>query len=113
MNQYDAGLNARNGFPVFSTQIEANWLSKSEDKYTAFRLTDEDKDEINRLSKDPQIGERLSDFTPADNLCFVPLGSQRLLRRKQDCTNLHVPNVCEWQNPAPSSKQTDAIQAVK
>ena len=57
VNQYDAGLNARNGFPVFSTQIEANWISKSEDKYTAFRLTDEDKDEINRLSKDPLIGE--------------------------------------------------------
>lgn len=57
-NSYDATLNARNGFPVFSTQVEANWLSKSEDKYAAFRLTDEDKDEINRLSKDPNIGER-------------------------------------------------------
>lgn len=57
MNTYDATLNARNGFPVFSTQVEANWLSKSEDKYASFRLTDEDKDEINRLSKDPNIGE--------------------------------------------------------
>lgn len=56
-NSYDATLNARNGFPVFSTMVEANWLSKSEDKYAAFRLTDEDKDEINRLSKQPDIGE--------------------------------------------------------
>ena len=56
MNSYDPGLNARNGFPVFTTQVEANWLSKSEDKFASFRLTDEDKDEINRLSKDPQIG---------------------------------------------------------
>ena len=37
--------------------VEANWLSKSEDKYAAFRLTDEDKDEINKLSKQPDIGE--------------------------------------------------------
>ena len=57
INSYDATLNAKNGFPVFSTQVEANWLSKSEDKYASFRLTDEDRDEINRLSKDPNIGE--------------------------------------------------------
>ncbi|KAL0055666.1 hypothetical protein WJX82_002980 [Trebouxia sp. C0006] len=59
MNTYDATLNARNGFPVFSTQVEANWLSKSEDKYASFRLTDEDKDEINRLSKDPNIAKKI------------------------------------------------------
>ena len=64
MNTYDATLNARNGFPVFSTQVEANWLSKSEDKYAAFRLTDEDKDEINRLSKDPNIGELKGEVRP-------------------------------------------------
>ena len=52
-------MNARNGFPVFATQVEANWLSKSEDKYSAFRLTDEDKEEINKLSKDPNIGQLL------------------------------------------------------
>lgn len=56
-HSYDATLNARNGFPVFTTIVEANWLSKSEDKYAAFRLTDEDKDEISRLSKKPDIGE--------------------------------------------------------
>ena len=58
-NTYDASLNAKNGFPVFSTQVEANWLSKSQDRYSAFRLTDEDKDEINKLSKDPNIGQQL------------------------------------------------------
>lgn len=58
-NTYDAAMNARNGFPVFATQVEANWLSKSEDKYSAFRLTDEDKEEINKLSKDPNIGKLL------------------------------------------------------
>lgn len=56
-NTYDAGMNARNGFPVFATMVEANWISKSEDKYSAFRLTDDDKEEINKLSKDPTIGK--------------------------------------------------------
>lgn len=58
-HSYDATLNARNGFPVFTTIVEANWLSKSEDKYAAFRLTDEDKDEISRLSKKPDIAKRI------------------------------------------------------
>ena len=69
-NSYDATLNAKNGFPVFSTIVEANWLSKSEDKYAAFRLTDEDKDEINKLSKQPDIGETYT--VPVHN---VPYGS--------------------------------------
>lgn len=80
INTYDATLNARNGFPVFSTQVEANWLSKSEDKYASFRLTDEDKDEINRLSKDPNIGkherrhvvQQLARHTLASTFCCWP-----------------------------------------
>lgn len=57
-NSYDAGLNARNGFPVFTTLIEANHVEKNEDHFSVHRLTDEDKLEIHRLARDPRIGER-------------------------------------------------------
>ena len=40
-NTYDAGLNVRNGFPVFSTSMEAQWVARNEDLYSAFKLTDE------------------------------------------------------------------------
>ena len=54
---YDATLNARNSFPVFSTHIEANYVSKREDVYAAYALTDEDRASIMALAKDPRIGE--------------------------------------------------------
>jgi DNA replicative helicase MCM subunit Mcm2 (Cdc46/Mcm family) len=55
-NSYDAALNVRNGFPVFSTVIEANNITKNEDRFAAFKLTDEDKQELHRLARDPRIG---------------------------------------------------------
>jgi hypothetical protein len=55
-NSYDASLNARNGFPVFSTLVEANHIQKTEDLYAAYKLTDEDKHEIHKLARDPRIG---------------------------------------------------------
>jgi len=55
-NSYDASLNVKNGFPVFSTVIEANSIGKQEDQFAAFRLTDEDRQEIHRLARDPRIG---------------------------------------------------------
>lgn len=58
-NSYDASLNVKNGFPVFSTVIEANSIGKQEDQFAAFRLTDEDRQEIHRLARDPRIGELL------------------------------------------------------
>ncbi len=55
-NSYDAFLNVRNDFPVFSTALEANYVRKHEDAYAPFKLTDEDKEEIHRLARDARIG---------------------------------------------------------
>lgn len=55
-NSYDAFLNVKNGFPVFSTALEANYVRKHEDTYAAFKLTDEDKADIHKLARDARIG---------------------------------------------------------
>lgn len=59
-NQFDASLNSKNGFPVFSTVIEANHVSKAHDQFAAFRLTEEDERKIRALSNDPQIIGRIT-----------------------------------------------------
>lgn len=51
-NNFDAALNSKNGFPVFSTVLEANHINKKEDLFAAFRLTEEDEKEIRALSRD-------------------------------------------------------------
>ena len=56
-NGYDASLNVKNGFPVFTTVIEANFVNRQEDRFAAFKLSDEDKQEILKLARDPRIGE--------------------------------------------------------
>jgi DNA replication licensing factor MCM2 len=58
-NNYDAQLNNRNGFPVFATILEANNVIKSHDQLAGFRLTEEDEHEIRKLSKDPQIVDKV------------------------------------------------------
>ncbi|KAI3698591.1 hypothetical protein L2E82_42248 [Cichorium intybus] len=58
-NNFDLSLNTKNGFPVFATIIEANHVTKKQDLFSAYKLTDEDKKEIEKLSKDPRIGERI------------------------------------------------------
>ena len=58
-NSYDAALNVKNGFPVFSTLIEANAITKHEDAYAASLLTDEDKDTIHSLARDQNISAGL------------------------------------------------------
>ncbi|GAQ88362.1 DNA replication licensing factor MCM2 component [Klebsormidium nitens] len=58
-NNFDAALNTKNGFPVFATLIEANYIHKKEDLFSAYKLTDEDKAEVLKLSKDPRIGQRI------------------------------------------------------
>uniref|UniRef100_A0A061RCL3 DNA replication licensing factor MCM2 n=1 Tax=Tetraselmis sp. GSL018 TaxID=582737 RepID=A0A061RCL3_9CHLO len=57
---YDMSLNVKNGFPVFSTVIEANHVSKKEDQFSMYKLTDEDRQEIRRLGETPDIGERIA-----------------------------------------------------
>ncbi|KAF1984439.1 MCM2/3/5 family protein [Aulographum hederae CBS 113979] len=58
-NNYDAQLNNKNGFPVFSTILEANYVVKSHDQLAGFRLTEEDEREIRQLARDPNIVEKL------------------------------------------------------
>lgn len=58
-NNYDAQLNNRNGFPVFATIIEANYVVKSHDQLAGFRMTEEDEREIRALSRDPKIVEKI------------------------------------------------------
>ncbi|KAI0047520.1 MCM-domain-containing protein [Auriscalpium vulgare] len=58
-NNFDASLNAKNGFPVFSTVIEANHINKKEDLFAAFRLTEEDEKEIRALARDDRIRKRI------------------------------------------------------
>lgn len=50
-------MNAKNGFPVFSTHIEANYISKSTDAWNVYKLTDEDRQKITAMAADPRIGE--------------------------------------------------------
>lgn len=59
VNNFDAALNTSHGFPVFSTSIEANQVSKKQDLFAAYKLTDEDKEEILKLSKHPRIANRI------------------------------------------------------
>jgi len=58
-NNFDASLNSKNGFPVFSTVLEANHINKKEDLFAAFRLTEEDERMIRNLSKDERISKRI------------------------------------------------------
>jgi DNA replication licensing factor MCM2 len=58
-NSYDAQLNNKNGFPVFATILEANYVVKSHDQMAGFRLTEEDEREIRALSKDPEIVDKI------------------------------------------------------
>ena len=55
----DFALNAKNGFPVFSTMVEANYVYKSNDAFAAYRMSDDDRAEITALSRDPRIAERI------------------------------------------------------
>lgn len=59
-NNYDGSLNTKNGFPIFSTVIIANHVSKKDDKLAVSNLTDEDIQAIHALAKDPTISDRVS-----------------------------------------------------
>jgi DNA replication licensing factor MCM2 len=58
-NNYDAQLNNRNGFPVFATILEANNVVKAHDQLAGFRMTEEDEQEIRKLSRDPRIIDKI------------------------------------------------------
>ncbi|KAI9224542.1 MCM-domain-containing protein [Blastocladiella britannica] len=58
-HNFDLALNNKNGFPVFSTVLEANHVSKRDDEFAAISLTDDDIKAIKQLARDPKIGRRL------------------------------------------------------
>lgn len=77
-NNFDLSLNTKNGFPVFATVVEANYVTKKQDLFSAYKLTQEDIEEIENLAKDPRIRERvcflgflLVFFFQFDYYCFL------------------------------------------
>ncbi|ODN83499.1 hypothetical protein L202_01633 [Cryptococcus amylolentus CBS 6039] len=58
-NNFDASLNSKNGFPVFSTVLEANHINKKEDLFAAVRLTEEDERLIRSMARDDRIAKRI------------------------------------------------------
>ncbi|EFC38577.1 predicted protein [Naegleria gruberi] len=55
---YDAFLNVKQGFPVFATIIEANYVEKIFDKRSE-AITKEDERKIQQLAKNPHIQEKI------------------------------------------------------
>ncbi|KAJ3064248.1 MCM DNA helicase complex subunit [Rhizoclosmatium hyalinum] len=58
-NSFDMNLNSKQGFPVFATVIEANHISKKEDVFASFKLTEDDHKKIRQLSRDDRIVQRI------------------------------------------------------
>ncbi|XP_055694827.1 DNA replication licensing factor Mcm2 [Lutzomyia longipalpis] len=58
-NNYDGSLNTDQGFPVFATVILVNHIVVKDSKQVVQSLTDEDILVIQKLSKDPKIGDRI------------------------------------------------------
>jgi len=58
-NTFDYSLTIKSGFPVFSTFIHANHVSKREDESSASNLSERDVRQILELARDPKIGERI------------------------------------------------------
>jgi DNA replication licensing factor MCM2 len=59
-HNYTASLNARQGFPVFATLIEANWIGKGHASAGTFGiLTEEDIQAIRALAADPTVQRRI------------------------------------------------------
>jgi len=85
-HQFSRSLNAQAGFPVFPTMIEANGVTKREDKFSAGRLTDEDRQAILALAREGNIAQRLvKSVAPSihghanikEALCLAMFGGQR------------------------------------
>ena len=57
---FDASLTIKSGFPVFSTFVNANHISKREDASSASNLSESDIQKILKLSRDPKIGEKIA-----------------------------------------------------
>ena len=71
-NNFEASLNTRQqGFPVFTTYIEANYVKRKGDLYSSGNLTDEDREDIRKLSRDPKIVRRIMKSIAPDRKSVV------------------------------------------
>jgi len=75
-NSYDGALNTKNGFPVFSTVLMANYILKDDDKLCVSTLTDADVKKINNLARDVNVTKKiLSSIAPSiyghDNIKYA------------------------------------------
>eukprot|EP00747_Dinoflagellata_sp_TGD_P157651 gnl/TRDRNA2_/TRDRNA2_177755_c3_seq2.p1 gnl/TRDRNA2_/TRDRNA2_177755_c3~~gnl/TRDRNA2_/TRDRNA2_177755_c3_seq2.p1 ORF type:complete len:753 (-),score=-12.39 gnl/TRDRNA2_/TRDRNA2_177755_c3_seq2:528-2786(-) len=59
LNCHDSYLNLKNGFPIFNTVIEANFLQRR-NLYSLRNITDEDYRKLHKLSSFPDIDERIA-----------------------------------------------------
>ncbi|KAK9365157.1 MCM2/3/5 family-domain-containing protein [Lipomyces kononenkoae] len=58
-NTYDGHLNAKNGFPVFATVIEANLVRRRDSRGGSKIWTEEDEAAIRQLSRQPNIIDKI------------------------------------------------------
>jgi len=58
-NIYNPSLNMQNGFPVFTTVIEANYISKSSDFLSNQTINEVDERQIKQLAKRPDVEQIL------------------------------------------------------
>jgi len=58
-NNFDPLLNHQHGFPVFATNLEANYVERKTSSQQSHRLTEEDKEKILQLSKDPRLAVKM------------------------------------------------------
>jgi DNA replication licensing factor MCM2 len=58
-NRFDASLNMKNGFPVFATLIEANYILNSDDEKAQHVVTEEERAVFTELAARPNIFARL------------------------------------------------------
>jgi len=56
---FDPGMHSKQGFPVFATVLEANFVQKRADALASSVLTEEEKSQIEEMSRDPRMGERI------------------------------------------------------
>ena len=59
-NSLDRSLNSQQGFPVFSTCIEANYVQRREELMASSNdITEDEKRMFRRMARDPRIAERI------------------------------------------------------
>jgi DNA replication licensing factor MCM2 len=58
-NRFDASLNMKNGFPVFSTLVEANYILNSDDEKAHTFTTEAERAAFAELAARPNIFSRL------------------------------------------------------